>query len=144
MERLGMDINVNVNMKESEINGLFNQVEELKKQRTAIAEQIEMKTEQIIEHIIKNGNVLAYKNNEPHVLTVGSRWTNKFNKAQLANDTGTSEQELNYVGVAELVEGQQVSAERLKDYYKEEAKQVLKARKAKKSDMEILLGRRGL
>lgn len=139
-----MDINVNVNMKESEINGLFNQVEELKKQRTAIAEQIEMKTEQIIEHIIKNGNVLAYKNNEPHVLTVGSRWTNKFNKAQLANDTGTSEQELNYVGVAELVEGQQVSAERLKDYYKEEAKQVLKARKAKKSDMEILLGRRGL
>lgn len=139
-----MDINVNVNMKESEINGLFNQVEELKKQRTSIAEQIEMKTEQIIEHIIKNGNVLAYKNNEPHVLTVGSRWTNKFNKAQLASDTGTSEAELNYVGVAELVEGQQVSAERLKDYYKEEAKQVLKARKAKKSDMELLLGRRGL
>lgn len=139
-----MDINVNVNMKESEINGLFNQVEELKKQRNSIGEQIEMKTEQIIEHIIQNGNVLAYKNDVPHVLTVGSRWTNKFNKAQLASDTGTSEAELNYVGVAELVEGQQVSAETLKSYYKEESKRVLKARKAKKSDMELLLGRRGL
>lgn len=139
-----MDININVNMKASDINGLFNQVEELKKQRAAIAEQIEFKTDQIIDHIIEHGNVLAYKNDVPHVLTIGSRWTNKFNKAQLASDTGTSEQELNYVGVAELVEGQQVSAERLKDYYKEESKRVLKARKAKKSDMELLLGRRGV
>lgn len=136
-----LDINVNVNMSESEINGLFNQLEEMKRQRQVLKDQIDVKTEKIIQHIIDHGNVLAYKNDVPHILTIGSRFTNKFNKAQLASDTGTSEKELNYVGVAELVEVKTVTSEKLKSYYQEEPKRVLKARKAKKSDLELLRNR---
>lgn len=145
MEWLGLnDININVNMKHSEANGLFGEIQELKRKKANAEELIEQKTKQIIEHIIEHGNVLAYKNNEPYVLTVGYRHTNKFDKAQLASDTGSSETELNYVGVAELVEQKSVSAKALEDYYKLESTRTLKARKATKKDMELLLGRRGL
>lgn len=138
------DININVNMKESEVNGLFGQLQELKRQQAHTKDLIEQKTDQIIDHIVEHGNVLAYKNNDPYVLTVGYRHTNKFDKAQLANDTGTSQADLNYIGVAELIEEKSVSSKELNDYYKLESKRTLKARKATKKDMELLIGRRGL
>lgn len=135
------DINVNVNMQGSQINGLFNEVEEMKRQRLVLKEQIDFKVGQIIDHIVEHGNVLAYKNDIPHILTVGGKVTTKFNKTQLSNDTGVSENELNFVGIAELVEKQQTSSDRLNDYYYNDTKRVLKARKAKKSDLELLRSR---
>lgn len=137
-----MDININVNMKASEINGMYNEVEKMKRDRAILKEKIDYKTDQIIDHIIQHGNVIAYKNDLPHILTVGSRHTNKFDKAQLSADTGASQDELNYVGVAELVEEKRISAKTLEDYYKLETVRTLKARKASKKDME-LLNRRG-
>jgi uncharacterized protein YdcH (DUF465 family) len=133
-----LDINVAVNLKSSEINGLYQEVEELKSQRAKLKDQIDVKTNKIIKHIKENGKVLAYKNNVAHILTVGSRTTKKFDKSQLANDTGKSASELNLIGVAELVEEQRTSSEKLKSYRQEEVKEVLKARKAKKSDIELL------
>lgn len=133
-----MDVNVNVNFKESEINGLFNEIEEMKKQRANLKEAMEQKTEQIIKHILKNGNVLAYKNNKPHILSVIGRSSKKFDKNELAQDTGVSPSELNLIGVAELVEDKKTSSEQLKRYQHEEVKQVLKARKAKRAEMDLL------
>lgn len=133
-----MDVNVNVNYKASEINGLFNEIESMKNQRKALSEQIEYKTDQIISHIEKHGPVLAYKNDMPHVLTVSGRYSTKFNKAQLAEDTGVDVTDLDLIGVAELVEKQKTSSEMMKSYQSDEMKRVLKARKAKKSDVDLL------
>lgn len=135
-----MDVNINVHMKQSEINGLFNEMEELKNKRKNMADVIKTKEEKIVKHILKNGNVLAYKDNVLHVLTVRNGTTRKFDKAQLADDTGRTQRELNYIGVAELVEDQKVTSEGLEDYFYEEEKQSLKARKATKSDIELLTG----
>lgn len=133
-----MDLNVMVNYKGSEINGLFNEVEQLKKQRTALKEQIDKKTDKIIRHILEHGNVLAYKDNTPYILTVVGKTSKTFDKSQLATDTGVTVSELNPIGIAELVEEQKTSSAQLKKYVHEEVKQVLKARKAKKSDLELL------
>lgn len=65
-----MDVNISVNYKDSEINGFFNEIEQMKRQRAVLKERIDEKTEAIISHIKKHGNVLAYKNNVPHVLSV--------------------------------------------------------------------------
>lgn len=138
-----MDVTINVNYKQSDINGLFNEIEELKIQREKLKLTIDAKTETVIKHILANGNVLAYKNNAAHVLTVKMRNTKKFDKTQLAVDTDVPSRDLNLIGIAELIEGKITSSTRLKEYVYEEPKQVLKARKAKKSDIE-LLGSRAL
>lgn len=138
-----MDVTIGVNYKQSEINGLFNEIEDLKKQRANLKEAIDSKTDRIIKHILQNGNVLAYKNNEAHVLVVKNRTSKKFDKSQLALDTDRSARDLNLIGVAELIEDRVTTSEKLKQYQFEESNQVLKARKAKKSDIE-LLGARAL
>jgi|SRR5690625_1434814 len=133
-----MDVNVNTHMKQSEINGLYNEMEELKTKRKRMKDTIDTKEDKIIKHILEHGNVMAYKDNVPHILTVRHSDTNKFDKAKLADDTNRTQKELNYVGVAELVEEQKLSSEQLEEYFYKEPKQTLKARKAKKSDMELL------
>lgn len=137
-----MDVNVNTHMKQSEINGLYNDMESLKNERKRLKESIDQKEEKIIKHILEHGNVMAYKDNVPHILTIKNSNTNKFDKAKLADDTGKTQKELNYIGVAELVEEKKVSSEQLEEYFYEEPKQSLKARKAKKSDMELMFGGR--
>lgn len=137
-----MDVNVNTHMKQSEINGLYNDMESLKNERKRLKESIDQKEEKIIKHILEHGNVMAYKDNVPHILTIKNSNTNKFDKAKLADDTGKNQKELNYIGVAELVEEKKVSSEQLEEYFYEEPKQSLKARKAKKSDMELMFGGR--
>jgi hypothetical protein len=133
-----MDVNVNVNFKASEINGLFQQLEEKKNKRAALKEEMDQITEKIIGHILKNGNVLAYKNDKPHILSVVGRTAKKFDKSELANDTGVEPKDLNLIGVAELVEDKKTSSEQLKKYQHEEVKQVLKARRAKKAEIDLL------
>ena len=138
-----MDFNVNTEIKQSEINGLYQQVEELKKQRANLKDQIDAKTEKIIKHILEHGKVIAYKDNVPHVLMVKNSQVKKFDKSKLANDLDVSSRELNLIGVAELVEENRITSSKLKDYNYEETVQKLKARKATKGDMELILGGRG-
>lgn len=138
-----MDVNINVHFKQSEINRLFQEIEELKRKRALLKEQIDQKTEKIIRHIQENGNVLAYKNNVPYVLSIKQKISKKFDKSQLANDVGKSTSELNLIGIAELVEERKISSQQLKQYEHEETNLVLKARKAKKSYID-LLGARAL
>lgn len=135
------DIDVSVQMKPSQANGLFQQIEDMKRQRLVLKEQIDTKTEELVDYIIKNGNVLAWKNDQAFILTVGSKEQNVFNKAQLAADTGVAENALNMLGIVELVEDQRTSSEQLKDYYQIQSKTALKARKAKKKDIEMFRSR---
>lgn len=135
-----MDINVNTKLKQSEINGLFQEMEQLKNKRKQLKELIDQKQETIINHILKNGNVLAYKDDVPHILTVKDVTVKKFDKATLADDVGRTQAELNVVGIAEIVEENKISSEKLRNYFYEEPKQTLKARKAKKSDIELIRG----
>lgn len=137
-----MDMNIRTHIQQSEINGLFQEVEQLKRQRTNLKETIDKKTDKIISHILKNGSVIAYKNDVPHVLTVKNGSARKFDKAKLADDTGRTQSELDVVGIAELVEESKVSSKRLEEYFYEEPTQTLKARKAKKSDLELIFGGR--
>lgn len=137
-----MDFNVRTEIKQSEINGLFQEVEQLKKERNRMKETIDKKTEKIISHILKHGNVIAYKNDLPHVLTVKNVEVKKFDKTQLASDLDMTARELNLIGVAELVERNRITSEKLKGYEFYENDQRLKATKAKKRDMELILGGR--
>lgn len=138
-----MDVNISVNYKASEINGLFNEIEQMKRQRMALKERIDGKTDEIIHHIKKHGNVLAYKNNVPHVLSVIGRTSTKFDRASFAEKVGLPQSELNLIGVAELVEKKKTTSDEMEAYLKDEVKHVLKARKAKKSEID-LLGARAL
>ncbi|ENH96699.1 hypothetical protein J416_09384 [Gracilibacillus halophilus YIM-C55.5] len=133
-----MDVNFNVQYEQSEINGMFQDIEQLKKDRTRLKETIDQKTEKIIKHILQHGNVLAYKDNTPHVLTVKQVEKKKFDKSSLAGDLDITTKELNLIGVAELVEENRITAEKLKEYEFFEPDQKLKARKAKKTDIELL------
>jgi len=135
-----MDLNVNTEIKQSAINGLFQEVEELKVQRAHLKEAMDMKIEKIVNHIKEHGNVLAYKNNEQHVLSIKNGTAIKLNKATLANDLNITQRELNLIGVAELVEEKRITSERIKEYEYEEPTQRLHARKAKRTDIELILG----
>lgn len=135
-----MDIDIRVGMKQSEINGLFNEIEEQKRQRTHLNDGIKLKTEKIIDHIAKHGNVLAYKNNEAHVLTIKKGMSRKFNKGQLATDLGCTQSDLDVVGISSYVERGSLTTGQLEKYFYEEETESLKARKAKKSDIELLTG----
>lgn len=137
-----MDVNVNVQFKQSEINGLYQKLEEKKRQRAILKEEIDQITDKIIRHIKEHGNVLAYKNDKPHILSVVGKTTKKFDKSELAQDTGRAPAELNLIGVAELVEERKTTSEQLKKYQHEEVKQVLKSRKAKRSEIDLLGARR--
>lgn len=125
-------------MRESEINGLYNEVEQLKNKRKQDLELVKKKEERIIDHILEHGNVLAYKDNEAHILTVKNGTTKKFDKGRLADELGLTQRDLDVIGMAEIVEQGQVSSEQLEDYFYEEDTQKLHARKARKSDMELL------
>lgn len=138
-----MDINVRTQVQQSEINGLFNDIEALKKERQKLKDSIDKKTDKIISHILENGNVLAYKDNVAHVLTVKNGNTTKFDKSALAGKLGVSTKELDYVGIAEFVEEKKITSGELNEFYYQEPTQKLKARKAKKSDIELIFGGRG-
>ncbi|PFW97679.1 hypothetical protein [Bacillus pseudomycoides] len=138
-----MDVNISVNYKDSEINGFFNEIEQMKRQRAVLKERIEEKQEAIISHIKKHGNVLAYKNDVPHILSVAGRVSTKFDKARFAVKIDCPQSELKPIGIAELVEEKKTTSDEMKDFLKDEVKQVLKARKAKKSEID-LLGARAL
>lgn len=138
-----MDVNINVNYKASEISGLFNEVEQMKRKRSVLKESIDKKTDEIIRHIQKNGNVLAYKGDVPHVLSVAGRTSTKFDKSAFAEKVDRPQSELNAIGIAEVVEDKLITSSEMEKFLVDETKQVLKARKAKKSDID-LLGSRAL
>ncbi|MDO8159147.1 hypothetical protein FKQ51_17640 [Bacillus toyonensis] len=133
-----MDVNISVNYKASEINGLFNEIEQMKRQREVLKEKMDKNTEAIISHIKKNGNVLAYKNDVAHVLSVVGRISTKFDKAGFAAKIDRPQSEIKPIGVAELVEEKLTTSDEMKEFLNDEVREVLKARKAKKAEIDLL------
>ncbi len=133
-----MDVNVNTHLKESAINGLFNEIEQLKNQRKKDMDLINLKTKKIIESLDHNQEVLVYKNDEPHLLKVEIIRSKKFDRAELANDLGVTQNKLNIPGVAELVEENKIQSEDLEDYWFQEAEPKIKVKKATKRDVQRL------
>lgn len=133
-----MDENIQVNFKPSTVNGLFNELNEMKKQRSHLDDAIELKTQKIIDEIQKNGNMIAYKYDVPYVLSVGMRNSIKLNKEELADNLGVSQSDLNLIGVAELVEEKKLSSDQIKSSQYPESKRVLKSRKASKKEVDVL------
>jgi|GEM_PF-1757197 len=133
-----MDVNVNTHMKQSEINGLFNEVEVLKNQRKKDMDLVKKKTEKIIESLEPKQEILVYKNDEPYLLKVEIKKSKKFDRAELANDLGVTQNKLNIPGVAELVEENKIQSEDLEDYWFQEAEPKIKVKKATKRDVEKL------
>ncbi|WP_269758320.1 hypothetical protein [Thalassobacillus sp. C254] len=86
--------------------------------------------------------MIAYKENTPYVLTVSQKPSRKFDKAQLATDMEMTQKELDFIGIAELVEEGQITSKKLDKYYYDEPNQKLKARRANKKDIELIFGGR--
>lgn len=123
----------------AKINGLFNDIEELKNVRKRDMELIKAKEEHILKMLKVGQEVIVYKNDEPYVLSVNLKRSTKFDKPQLANDIGVSQSRLNIPGVAELTEKGKITTSKLEDYWNEEEDVKLKAKKATQKDVDRLL-----
>lgn len=123
----------------AKINGLFNDIEELKNVRKRDMELIKAKEEHILKMLKVGQEVIVYKNDEPYVLSVNLKRSTKFDKPQLANDIGVSQSRLNIPGVAELTEKGKITTSKLEDYWNEEEDVKLKAKKATQKGVDRLL-----
>src|SRR5699024_2611360 len=123
----------------AKINGLFNDIEELKNARKRDMELIKAKEDDILRVLEVGQEVIVYKNDEPYVLSVNLKRSTKFDKPQLADDIGVSQQELNIPGVAELTENGRITSSKIEDYWNEEEEVKLKAKKATKKNVERLM-----
>lgn len=140
---MGVDYNVQTMLRDSKGNGLFNQLRALKSQRANLDAMIEDVSEQLIKVVEAEGKVIAHVDGEPlpYVLTVKSTSRRVLDKETLATDVGVSKNSLNTEGFVELASEQKLTPETLKEYYYQETGKQLSARKAKKSDLEIIFTR---
>ncbi|MGE7839563.1 hypothetical protein ACQKNX_02110 [Lysinibacillus sp. NPDC093712] len=135
------DLQINTNIQQSEANGLYQQIEDIKRQRANLKDQQDKLEGKLFDHIQKNGKVLAYKNNTPYVLTVGNVTKSTLNKKELAEELEVPQKDLSTQGIAELVEEQRLTSEMIRSAIYSETDLKLKARKAKKSDIELIFGK---
>ncbi len=123
----------------AKINGLFNDIESRKSERKKIGDIIKAKEEEIINALEVGQEVIVYKNDKEHVLTVKVKRSTKFDKSELANDIGVSQTKLNIPGVTELTEKGKLNSSNLDKYWTEEEDLALKVRRASKKDVERLM-----
>lgn len=135
------DIQINTQIQQSEANGLYQQIEDFKRQRANLKDQQDKLEDKLFEHIQKHGKVLAYKNDTPYVLTVGKVTKSVLNKKELAEELEVPQKDLNTQGIAELVEEQRLTSDMIRSATYSESDLKLKARKAKRSDIELIFGK---
>lgn len=135
------DLQIQTHIAQSEANGKFQRMQQIKRQREVLKVEQDKLQEQLIQHIEKNGKVLAYKDDVPHILSVGLRTTTKFDKATLASELGEPQKDLTTVRLAQLVEDGTLTAQQIQDLMYTERDTVLKVRKASKNDMSLILGK---
>lgn len=135
------DLQINTQIQHSEANGLYQKIEDIKRQRANLKEQQDNLEGKLFDHIQKHGKVLAYKNNIPYVLTVGSVTKSVLNKKELAEELEVPQKDLNTQGIAELVEEQRLTSDMIRSATYSESDIRLKARKARKSDIELIFGK---
>ena len=137
------DMQIKTHIRQSEANGKYQQIEDIKRQRANLKDQQDKLEGELIHHIRNNGSVLAFKNDLPYVLTAGNVTTTKLDKKQLADELEVPQKELSAQGIAELVEEKRLTSDMIRSAMFSETEPRLKARKAKKSDKELIFGGRG-
>ncbi|WP_312506898.1 hypothetical protein [Lysinibacillus sp.] len=135
------DLQINTQIQHSEANGLYQQIEDIKRQRANLKEEQGKLQDKLFSHIQKHGKLLAYKNDIPYVLTVGSVTKSVLNKKELAEELEVPQKDLNTQGIAELVEEQRLTSDMIRSAIYSESDIRLKARKARKSDIELIFGK---
>jgi hypothetical protein len=140
---MSVDFNLQTMLRDSKGNGLFNKTRELKKQINNLQEQFENVMEELIDAVEAEGKIIAHVDGEPlpYVLTVKRSERSVLDKETLASDLGVSQSSLNTDGFVELANEQKVTPKMLQDYKYKETGRKLSARKAKKSDLEIIFSR---
>lgn len=135
------DLQINTQIQHSEANGLYQKIEDIKRQRANLKEEQDKLQGKLFDHIQKHGKVLAYKNDIPYVLTVGNVTKSVLNKKELAEELEVPQKDLNTQGIAELVEEQRLTSDMIRSATYSESDIRLKARKARKSDIELIFGK---
>ncbi len=135
------DLQIITQIQHSEANGLYQQIEDIKRQRGNLKEEQDKLQDKLFSHIQKHGKVLAYKNDIPYVLTVGSVTKSVLNKKELAEELEVPQKDLNTQGIAKLVEEQRLTSDMIRSATYSESDIRLKARKARKSDIELIFGK---
>lgn len=135
------DLQINTQIQQSEANGLYQQIEDIKRKRANLKDEQDKLEAKLFDHIQKHGKVLAYKNDMPYVLTVGNVTKSVLNKKELAEELEVPQKDLNTQGIAELVEEQRLTSDMIRSATYSESDLKLKARKAKKSDIELIFGK---
>lgn len=132
------DMQIRTVIRQSQANGLYQQMQDIKRERENLKLKHDRLEDKLIDEIKKNGNVIAFKDDTPHVLTVGLRTSTKLDKSEVAEAIGVSQKELNALGIARLVEEGTLSSSTLENAMHTETEEKLKARKAKKTDLELI------
>ena len=122
----------------AKVNALFNEIEELKNERKRMMELIKNKEEQIMRLLSVGQEVIVYKDDKPHILSIKIKNTTKFNRADLASDIGVPQNKLNIPGVAELTEKRLITSQSLEKYWTEESEPKIHVKKATELDVERL------
>lgn len=135
------DLQIQTHIAQSQANGKFQRMQEIKREREKLKLESDKLQESLIQHIEKNGKVLAFKDNVPHILQVGMRTTTKFDKAKLAVDLGEAQKDLTTVRLAQLVEEKRLTAQQIEELMYTESDTTLKSRKASKNDLSLILGK---
>lgn len=119
----------------SQANAFFQDLNQAKKDRSALASSINARTARLVAFLRQNGPVLVYRDDKATIIEAVKKVSTKFDKAKLGNLVGLPASKLNPIAIAELVEKGKVTAAQVEDCQCEEEDYKLKIRKAKKKEI---------
>ncbi|MCY7923994.1 hypothetical protein MOA96_20475 [Bacillus spizizenii] len=119
----------------SQANAFFQDLNQAKKDRSALASSINARTARLVAFLRHNGPVLVYRDDKATIIEAVKKVSTKFDKAKLGNIVGLPASKLNPITIAELVEKGKVTAAQVEDCQYEEEDYKLKIRKAKKKEI---------
>ncbi|ODS08327.1 hypothetical protein BSHJ18_00031 [Bacillus velezensis] len=119
----------------SQVNAFFQELNQAKKDRSALASHISAKTARLVAYLRQNGPVLVYREDKATMIEAVKKVSVKFDKAKLASLVGLSAAVLSPIKIAELVEQGKITAAQVEGCQYEEEDYKLKTRKAKKKEI---------
>lgn len=122
-------------MTASQANAYFQELNQAKKDRTALSSNISTRKAILIAFLRQNGPVLVYRDDKATIIEAVKKVSVKFDKAQLGAAVGLPASALNPIKIAELVEAGRLSAAQVEACRYEEEDYKLKTRKAKKKEI---------
>ncbi|KMM56654.1 hypothetical protein ACH95_17155 [Bacillus glycinifermentans] len=116
-------------------NAYFQELNQAKKNRTALNSNINTRTAKLISFLRKSGPIIVYRDDTATIIEAVKKVSVKFDKALLGSIVGMPASALNPIKIAELVESGKLSAAQVEECQYEEEDYKLKMRKAKKKEI---------